>query len=381
MKEKKLLFIINEYSSNADQHLFHVTHLIEEIVANGVNVGLIIEKCNGNPPDLGENVKVVAQKQEKGLRRVIELHKIIKNFLLDGYEKIFVRISSKAASNSIITTLLLNKGETYYWISGASLAINRKKPLIQRFKEYFKSGIFFNFTIKHCSYFVTGPESMVDYYHKEARIPLNKIKLLYNDIDINRFHPIDSGEKKLLKRELGLNENTKYVLFVHRFSPIRRSTFYLPYILEGISSSDVTFLFIGGGPEEKDIKEMFENARRKDCVFLGSIPNNILHKYYQISDLFINPSYCEGFPRVVIEAMACGLPVVSTNAGGTADLFGEKQRQFIVDIDDRDRFKDRIREMLFDDAVSQSCIEENLESVKKYSTENVAKMYIRTIFE
>lgn len=89
------------------------------------------------------------------------------------------------------------------------------------------------------------------------------------------------------------------------------------FILKDILSNrdDYICLVIGGGNEQK---ELIKQDRLENKIFvLGEKPNS------EISNIFINPTYTEGFPRVLIEAMASGLPTVTTNAGGTNDIVGE----------------------------------------------------------
>jgi glycosyltransferase involved in cell wall biosynthesis len=82
----------------------------------------------------------------------------------------------------------------------------------------------------------------------------------------------------------------------------------------------------------------------------------------------------------MIEAMASGLPIVSTDAGGIRDIVGEKQTKYIIDREDRDAFSDKLLELTDAPAVRLALAIENYETAKRFSTERVAGMYIKTIF-
>jgi glycosyltransferase involved in cell wall biosynthesis len=141
-------------------------------------------------------------------------------------------------------------------------------------------------------------------------------------------------------------------------------------------------LVIGGGNEQKELKELIKQDRLENKIFvLGEKPNSEIQKFYQISNIFINPTYTEGFPRVLIEAMASGLPTVTTNAGGTNDIVGEFQSKFMVDTHDREGFAIKLKELIEDEVMQQKLSAENINQVKKFSTQNVAQMYIREIFK
>jgi glycosyltransferase involved in cell wall biosynthesis len=377
---KKLIYILNQYSNKEGSHFYHVLHLLEEMAKNGVDIKLIIEKATDIPNFNIPNIEVIAQKQN-GFKRPIELFNILKKLNKQGYKETFVRISQNGAIPAILVSKIYG-GEVYYWQSGKGHILDKEKPFYV--KNFMKSKLPFEIVKRYTDYFVTGPESMLEYYKNIVGVNKEKLVCLYNDIDISRFSLIDENRKQLLKGELGIDKNKKIILFVHRLSPVRKSLYYMPYVLENLLNSNDSYIcyVIGGGSEQKELIQILKDKNLSDKVIvLGEKPNSDIQKFYQIADIFINPTYTEGFPRVLIEAMASGLPVVTTNAGGTADIVGELQSKFMVDIQDRDSFAMKLKELIEDEEMQQKLSAENINQVKKFSTKNVAEMYIREIFK
>lgn len=377
---KKLIYILNQYSNKEGSHFYHILHLLEEIAKNNVDIKLIIEKATDIPNFNIPNIEVIAQK-EKGIKRPIELFKILKELNKQGYKKTFIRISQNGAVPAIIVSKLYG-GEVYYWHSGTTHKTQKDEKF--NFKHYIKSVLPFQFVKKYVTYFVTGPETMLKYYNEYVGVKKEKLVCLYNDIDISRFKKIDNEQQKLIKNELNINETKKIILFVHRLSPVRKSLFYMPFVLKNIllNREDYICFVIGGGNEQEELKKLIKQDKLDNKIFvLGEKPNSEIQKYYQISDIFINPTYTEGFPRVLIEAMASGLPLITTNAGGTADIIGELQSKFIVDIHNREAFALKLKELIEDEVIQKKLSYENINQVKKFSTENVAQMYIKEIFK
>jgi len=376
---KKLTYILNQYSNKEGSHFFHVLHLLEEMAKNGVEITLVIEKATDIPNFDISNINVIAQKQS-GIKRFFELFGILKKLNKQGYKKTFIRISQNGALPAILVSKLYG-GEVYYWQSGKGHILDKEKPF--NLKQFLKSKLPFEIVKKYTNYFVTGPESMLDYYEEIVGVRREKLVCLYNDIDISRFTIIDKDKQEELKKELKVDKDKKIILFVHRLSPVRKSLYYMPFILVDIMKQrdDYICYVIGGGSEQNELKDMIKKEKLEDKILvLGEKPNNDIQKFYQISDIFINPTYTEGFPRVLIEAMASGLPTVTTNAGGTADIVGELQSQFMVDIEDREGFAGKLKELIENEDIQEKLSVENRERVNRYSTENVAKMYIDTIF-
>ena len=385
MPEKKLVYILNHYSESSSQHFFHVLNLLEKIAQQGVSIKLIIEKSEGIPQVFNPNIEINCL-SNKGIRRLTELFWLIFVLRKKGYNKLFVRISNWGAIIAILNSFLW-KLEVYYWHSGTVFEFDKEQKLdYKKLKWFFTSKLPFILIKKYVTYFVTGPESMKEYYANIVGVKEAKIKILYNDIDLDTFRRLEKVNINVTKKYFGISPEKKVILFVHRFSPVRKTKLYVIQTLQKFFRENqfqhYLFIFIGDGFDKDELEQEIKSLNYREKVhFLGALPNAEVHKYYQVADIFINPTHAEGFPRVLIEAMACGLPVVTTNAGGIKDLIGIKQSQFMSDISDPIQFADNLIKMAYlSESERDLIINENLQTVEKYSTENVAKMYINTIY-
>ena len=80
---KKLIYILNQYSDKEGSHFFHVINLLEEIASNNVNITLVIEKATAKPQFNSNNIKVVLQ-TKRGVLRFFELFRIVQKLNKQG---------------------------------------------------------------------------------------------------------------------------------------------------------------------------------------------------------------------------------------------------------------------------------------------------------
>ena len=131
-------------------------------------------------------------------------------------------------------------------------------------------------------------------------------------IDSDIFHP--RRRRDSLRAELGLPEDTRLLVYAGRFTADKK----LSYLIEAVRKLGKPYhlLLVGGGaPMPQHAQLSFLPFQRDQCALAGLLAS---------CDVLVHPGDCETFGLIVLEAMACGLPVVGTGGGGVAELVDEQ---------------------------------------------------------
>ena len=140
----------------------------------------------------------------------------------------------------------------------------------------------------------------------------NKTKLSWNSVDINKF---STKYNDSFKKEFNLLDKP-IVLFVGNL--IKRKNVDSLIEAKKISSSDYYLVIVGDGPLYDKLKSKVENEEMSDVIFAGS--RNDVENIIPSCDVLILPSYSESFGLVLIEALACGKPVIGSDVGGITEI-------------------------------------------------------------
>jgi glycosyltransferase involved in cell wall biosynthesis len=134
------------------------------------------------------------------------------------------------------------------------------------------------------------------------------------------------------KSKRGLKERGNMIGFIGRLSQekgIMNFVKAIPLVLR--HRNDFMFLIVGGGELFNNLQEYInKNELSKKVILAGWIPHNIVPDYLNELKLLVLPSFSEGIPGIVQEAMACGTPVLATPVGGIPDLIKDCETGFIL---------------------------------------------------
>lgn len=144
-----------------------------------------------------------------------------------------------------------------------------------------------------------------------------RVRVVPLGIDFSRLRPIDA---KGLRLSLGLG-NVPILLYVGFCTP-RKGLEYLAQAMQ-LLSDDVRLVLVGRW--EKDYRAKFYRAlgaARDHIIEAGYVPDEELPAYYTMADIFVFPTLLEGFGLPLAEALACGTPAITTNAGSSPEIIG-----------------------------------------------------------
>ena len=154
-------------------------------------------------------------------------------------------------------------------------------------------------------------------------IARDKLQVVGNGVDTRKFHPVDRAEAR---RALGIAEDAKVLISVGGLTErkgFHRVIELLPALRRELP--DLMFLIIGGASAEGDwgpqLRQQVSERGLADCVrFLGTMPPDALKQPLSAADVFVLATRNEGWANVFLEAMACRLPVVTTDVGGNREV-------------------------------------------------------------
>ena len=204
-----------------------------------------------------------------------------------------------------------------------------------------------------------------DMREKMAKVTDREIFVVPNGINLNQF-----TERSLtIVKENGV----KKILFIGRLHPVK-GVKYLIRAMERVLKEipEAKLILVGDGKEREMLETLSKQLSINNSVqFVGIVPHEKVHTFLQQADVFVLPSISEGFPNVILEAMACGLPVIATRVGGIPDIIIDGTNGYLVEVKDAHAIAERILLLLQNEILKKEISANNEQKVKKYTWDAV----------
>lgn len=310
----------------------------KELVKLGHNVTIVSSKIGDEPEEeIIDGIKVRRIKvfnwfeKKWGVPYPVfssNLKKILKEEIKDAE---IINIHGQVYSSSSVTMKLCKKLNKKFILTQHNTYIKYKNPVF-RLIETIADKTVGRRIISSASEIIAVSNSTKDYVY--SIYPTENISLIYNGVDLKKFNSKRVEPKK---------EGSFTCFTVRRIVFKNGIDTFLEVAKSFKDNKDINFVLGGKGPDMGLVQDYIQENKLSNVNVLGFIADKDLPNYYSSSDVFILPSKTgEGFPMVVIEAFASGVPVIGTNTGGQIEVIKDNQTGFIVDSERPDAIKEKI---------------------------------------
>jgi len=178
--------------------------------------------------------------------------------------------------------------------------------------------------VKQFNQIVSCNSESVKLYQQRYPTIADRVSFIKNTVDSQIFHRLpqeeEQVEKTALTQKLQLSKDTKFILFAGRLHP-QKDPLLLVRAIAALADLNLHLLIAGDGELATQVRAEIEQlGLSKRVTMLGAVVQDELAKLHQVASVFVLSSAYEGLPLVVLEALACGTPVVTTNCGETPKL-------------------------------------------------------------
>jgi D-inositol-3-phosphate glycosyltransferase len=234
--------------------------------------------------------------------------------------------------------------------------------------------------LKHSDHLIAESQASKDHMVQDYGVDPERIEIIPCGVDTSIFHPQD---RQQARHRLGL-PGGPLLLFIGRLQPLKGIDTLLRCAHDVRQRhDDVQVLIVGGGIDADDLHERQERERLHALTrelglgehvrFIHAQPQEQLAHYYTAADVLVMPSHYESFGMVVLEAMACGTPVVASHVGGLASTVLPGQTGFLAPVGDVQAFAWSIEQLISAPALWQSMSEAAYRRAQAYTWPRIMK--------
>lgn len=199
-----------------------------------------------------------------------------------------------------------------------------------------------------------------------------EIQVIYNFIDTERFKPFIN---ECLYKHVAPN-GEKILIHTSNFRVVKRVSDTIRILALVRQEVPAKLVLIGDGPDRSECERLVRELQlQKDVIFLGK--QDGLAELLSAADIFLMPSQSESFGLAALEAMACGVPVVSSSVGGLPELNIHNQTGFIAEIGDVEKMAQYTIELLKNEETHAVFAKNSRErAIKVFDTHRIVPQYL-----
>ena len=230
--------------------------------------------------------------------------------------------------------------------------------------------------VKQVDFFTTVSADLRDYFVKELSIPESAIQIVLNGVDVDRFNP--KNKNSLFMSILPIDFAGTILINVGRLVDAKDHQTLLKAMKRIVQNGHNVFLvLVGDGELRPVIEQQISQLGLNNCVKMLGMRTDV-DKLLLGADIFVMSSKREGLPMVLLEAMSCGLPVVSTDVGGISEIIRDHENGFLVEARKPDLLAKAIEQILDNFEVGELLGKQARKIIiENYSLKASAKSYIQ----
>jgi L-malate glycosyltransferase len=226
------------------------------------------------------------------------------------------------------------------------------------------------FSINKSDYVTSVSQSLKDDTLKLFKIK-NKIKVIPNFIELDK---VKKDPLAPCHRYVMAKENERIITHISNFRKVKRIPDIIKIFYNIQKEIPAKLMMVGDGPEKEKAEILCQELGIHDkVIFFGN--SNEIDKILLLTDLFLLPSETESFGLAALEAMACGVPVISSNSGGLPEVNFDGISGYLSNVGNVEEMAANAMKILKDDEVLNQFKENALEVAKKFDIKNILPIY------
>jgi len=378
----KIMFILTAYERGGTSTV--ARNLLDFLMEEKINVTLLTENMSDRHYPIDERVKVIDLKvspQRNFLLKIFNVaHHLLSMRRSIASESPDVVVSFAFQANCYtLLSLLFRFGKRPKVIitehTEEMFLKTKNSDLKYKFFKFFYRTLML-FLYGRADHIITVSKAIAGHVKKMFFVSSHKVKVVYNPVVVDKIKKL-SAEGSV---SVDFEDKAPCIATISRLSNEKGIHFLIHGFKILLETIDARLIIVGDGVDRLLLERMAEDLEiREKVIFTGWVDNPF--KYLKKTDVFVLPSLWEGFPMVVLEAMACGIPVIVTDSsGGIREVIKDGINGLLIKSGSPISISESIHDLLSNKKKIHGMVEEAYKTVRHFDISEIKEQYKTLIF-